>query len=345
VGQPSTKTLTFAEAAEKWIEECENRDTPVKPSTIVTWKMILTNHLNPQIGKTPLAEVKNGALKSLVKQLRHSRLDQKLSPATVNNILIVAKLVVASVVDAEGDALFPRTWNRKFIGAPRVIADKQKTPCFTADEVTQIVRTATGRVQMLCILLAATGLRIGEALGLKCEDFNGKFVHVMRTVWGHRGEVQAPKTEAGDRPVDLHPDVASLLKSFIGNREAGYVFPTSGGKPLIETNILRRGLHPLLDELGIPRCGFHAFRRYRVTHLSQKGCGEMLLKIWLGHSAKGMTQLYDKTKRDLVYRQDAARSMGTGFDVPQSLTPKQKKSPLLGVNAQLVSEETPINVG
>jgi integrase len=347
VGQPATTTLTFAAAAEQWLKDCETRDLDrVKPSTIVTWKNILANHLNPKIGELPLVEVENGTLRSVVKQLHHTRLDQKLSPATVHNVLTVAKMVVASAVDKNGNALFPRTWNRIFIGAARVEPEDQKTPCFTTDEVSQIVTTATGRVQMLCILLAASGIRIGEALGLECKHFDGSSVHVMQTVWGHRGDVQKPKTKAGDRHVDLHPDVASLLKVFIGDRKSGYVFPTtSSNKPLTETNILRRGLHPLLDELGIPRCGFHAFRRYRVTHLRQKGCGDMLLKIWMGHKAKGMSELYDKTKRDLVYRQMGAQSLGTGFDVPKALTAKQKKSALLGANAQLVSAETPINVG
>jgi hypothetical protein len=70
----------------------------------------------------------------------------------------------------------------------------------------------------------------------------------------------------------------------------------------------------------------------------------MLVKIWMGHSPKGMSELYDKTKRDLTYRQMGAESMGTGFDVPKTLTPKQEKPALLGVNVQLVNAKTPINV-
>jgi hypothetical protein len=65
----------------------------------------------------------------------------------------------------------------------------------------------------------------------------------------------------------------------------------------------------------------------------------------MGHTAKGMTELYDKTKRNMVYRQMSAESKGTGFDVPKTLTPKQEKFALLGADAQLVNAETPINVG
>ena len=344
---PTTSTLTFAAAAEQWIADCETRKRkPIKPSVIVIWRSILANHLNPQIGSLPLSAVDNGTLKSVVAHLHHTSLpQQKLSPATVQNIVMVAKQVIASAVDKDGNSLFQRTWNSKFIDAPRVEPEEQNTPCFTSDEVSQIVKTATGRTQMLCVLLGSTGLRIGEALGLECKCFDGAGVRVVQTIWGNRGKVQKPKTKAGEREVDLHPDAASLLKSFIGTRKTGFVFQTSSGKPLTQSIVLRRGLHPLLAELGIPRCGFHAFRRYRNTHLRQKSCPDSLLKMWMGHKARGMSELYDKSKEDLTYRQIVALSMGTGFDVPKTLTPKREKISQPGVNARFVDEEMPVNIG
>lgn len=343
---PLQSTLTFRYFAEKWIEDCETGEQPVKPSVLVIWRGILANHLNPLIGDLPLAEVGNGTLKSVVKQLHHTtQPEKKLLPATIRNILMIAKLVVASAVDGDGNRLFLRAWNRKFIGAPRVVATKQHRPRFTAEQVSQIVKTATGRTQMLCILLAASGLRIGEALGLECKRFDGVSIHVVQTIWGNRGQVQAPKTEAGERYVDLHPDVAALLKSFIGTRKAGFVFQSRSGRPLTPSIILRRALHPLLTELGIPRCGFHAFRRFRVTHLGKERCPYALLIFWVGHSKKKVTELYDQPEEDLQYRLDVARGVGLGFDVPKTLTPKQEKTSQSGVNARLAIEETPVNVG
>jgi len=198
---------------------------------------------------------------------------------------------------------------------------------------------------MICILLAASGLRIGEALGLECKHFDGTAVQVAQTIWGSSGNVQPPKTKAGQRKVDLHSDVASLLRQYIGDRKAGFVFRSRSGKPLTETSALRRGLHPFLAQLGIPRCGFHAFRRFRNTHLRQNGCGDMLLKIWMGHTAKGMSELYDKTRRDLTYRRMGAQSLGVGFDVPKTLTPKREKECQPGVNVRLVDAEMAVNVG
>jgi integrase len=134
--------------------------------------------------------------------------------------------------------------------------------------------------------------------------------------------VQDPKTPNARRTIDLHPDVADLLRQFIGNRTAGFVFQSNSGKPLNQTNLLKRELHPILATLEISKRGFHCFRRFRNTHLRNSICPEGLLKFWMGHAAKDMSDRYDRVRDDVVFRKDVARSMSTGFAVPKSLTPK-----------------------
>jgi hypothetical protein len=84
-------------------------------------------------------------------------------------------------------------------------------------------------------------------------------------------------------------------------------------------NLLVRDLHPALSALGIPRCGFHAFRRYRNTFLRQSRCPESILKYWMGHSKNGVSDLYDKSSDDVAYRRDVSKAMGVGFVLPESL--------------------------
>ena len=114
----------------------------------------------------------------------------------------------------------------------------------------------------------------------------------------------------------VFPSVSSILKSFIGNRSSGLIFQTSSRKSVTQTNLLRRELHPLLVTRGIPLCGFHAFRRFRNTFLRQSHCPDGILKFWLGHAAKDMSDHYDLSGQDMQYRRDVTRAMGTGFDVP-----------------------------
>jgi hypothetical protein len=39
----------------------------------------------------------------------------------------------------------------------------------------------------------------------------------------------------------------------------------------------------------------------------------------MGHSSKGMSDLYDKSSEDLAYRRDVCRAMGVGFVVPKTV--------------------------
>ncbi len=78
------------------------------------------------------------------------------------------------------------------------------------------------------------------------------------------------KTESGSREVDLCPALAAMLKEYPDNRpktlKSDLLFQSRSGKPLQQSNILRRTLHPILENFNEPKCGCHAFRRFRVTH-------------------------------------------------------------------------------
>jgi integrase len=317
---PRTTTTTFRVAAKQWLKDCETRkQKPIKPSVSANWECILKNHLYPLIGEVPLADVGNRTMRSLVERLARKR----LAPTTIGNICLVVKLVVSSAIDDDGNELYQMKWNRRFIDAPVADESKQVRPSFTGEEVTAITKAATGRLQTACVLFAASGLRAGELLGLEVRHFDGQSVKVDQAVWG--GAVQPPKTVNSYRTVDLHPDVAALLKMFIGKRSSGFIFQTSSHKPVTQTNLLRRELHPILATLEISKRGFHSFRRFRNTFLRQSHCPDGILKFWLGHSGKDMSDLYDRSREDLQYRKDVAKSMGIGFELSKTLTDKCSK--------------------
>jgi integrase len=329
--QPRT-TSTFRAFAEQWLKEIETRkQRPIKPAVLRGWQNILDNHLLPLLGEVALADCGNRALRSVVEQMAK----KKLGPSSIQNILLVAKMVRSSAKDDDGNELFPIKWNGKFIDAPVVDERKQHRPSFTSEQVTEIVKAGTGRIQMIAILLAASGLRAGELLGLECKHFDGQSITVNQSVWGTR--VQTPKTQNAYRVVDLHPAISALLKAFIGDRKTGFIFQSSGGRPLSQTNLLRREFHPLLVGLKIDTCGYHAFRRFRITHLRQSRCPAGLLKFWSGHADEDMTDHYDRSREDALYRRDVAKAMGCGFDVPITLTRKEKA---VDLGAQDVALET-----
>jgi integrase len=171
---------------------------------------------------------------------------------------------------------------------------------------------------MLYVLLGATGLRFGEAIGLEIDkhisdDFST--VHIRQKVWN--GRVQPfLKTDNGVRDVDLHSSVSAMLKKFVGERGSGFLFRSKRGFPLLQSNVLRLSLHPLLKRLGQPKSGAHAFRRFRATWLRKQRAPEDLIRFWLGHANKSVTDSYSKLKEDLAFRKKVAEEVGIGFELP-----------------------------
>jgi hypothetical protein len=100
----------------------------------------------------------------------------QLSPKSIGNYTQIVKMVVASAVNEQGEELHPRKWNHAFIDMPVIDKKKQKTPTFTSEVVTGIVRLASGLHRMLFIACAAAGLRIGEALGIDIKDVSPRWL-------------------------------------------------------------------------------------------------------------------------------------------------------------------------
>jgi integrase len=138
-------------------------------------------------------------------------------------------------------------------------------------------------------------------------------LHIRQSVW--EGTTQKPKTASAVRDVDLFPALATLLKTFIGDRKTGFVFRNEVGRPLAQSNVLRRSLHLVLESLQLPKAGFHSFRRFRATHLSKSRVPESLVKFWMGHSETNQTEEYVKLFDEVDYRREVSDSIGMGFEL------------------------------
>ena len=315
---------TFGEQAEWWLKEIrtgrilsKKKRTPMRSATIAGYESAVT-WLSNVIGDKSLADVKNEVARELVIAMKTAK--PPLADKTIVTYFQVVKAVVASAVNKEGEQLHSRNWNLNHIGLPIVNERKQSKPAFTAREVEQIVSRAAGRYRILFALLAGSGLRIGEALGLKVGDHvsaDCKTLYVRQSVWNCKE--QDPKTENAVRDVDVCSDLAVMLKDYIGNRTNGFLFHADSGKPLLQRNILRDGLNPILTKLNLKQNGkaFHSFRRFRVMHFRKNRVPWDLEKFWIGHANKDVTDKYAaQLKEDVEWRKDVAEKTGLGFALP-----------------------------
>lgn len=334
--------ITFKVAGGSWLHQCKTRKRkPISSATAKTNGSYL-NRLNPMIGDMLLAQITNKVMKGVNEKLSA----EGLAPKTINEILQTITYVVASLVDVEGERVHPRKWNWDFIDRP--IVGKQNQPAFTPEQVEKIVAAGKPREAVLYALLAGSGMRIGEAfairLGPQSDDHTTisedcRIILVRKSVFGQNE--QPSKTAAAIREIDLHSELAALIKAYIGDRKEGWLFPSDTGKPLLQRNILRDSLHPIevarnafqtyrkvngktVKHILFPaiqgvtgkKTGFHAFRRFRATHLRAEGVPEDFLQFWLGHKEKTITDRYSKMKERLELRKEWAEKAGLGFQLP-----------------------------
>jgi integrase len=188
-----------------------------------------------------------------------------------------------------------------------------------------LARWKNPTTRMIFILFGAAGLRIGEALGIDISkhissDF--RTVTIEQKARNCKIETRV-KTKNSFRKVDLHTRVAVLLKEYVGDRKTGLLFASRNGKPLSQSNILKRHLHPALlllgyvnSATGTHKAGNHAFRRFRNTYLRNRAnCPVGLYQYCLGHAEVSMSALYDKIKEDNPFRLEWAEKCGIGFEL------------------------------
>ena len=303
--ETTSPATTFRQQAGNWIASLSTRRRrPVKPATILAWRYALDKWFLPHIGDKRLADVGNAVLRAMIDKWTAAG----LSPGSIVNYSKIIKLVLASAIDADGEQIHPRKWNHDFVGLPIVDPATQRRPTVTRAELEGILAAINPRYAVLVALLAATGLRIGEGLGVQVNDFTDdcRVLHVRRSIWS--GRVQIPKTSNAIRVVDIPEELARILRGYVAGK-SGFLFPTRAGTPLLQRNVRRH-----LDSAHAS-VGFHAFRRYRTAVLRKARVPEDLIGMWLGH-ARNLTDWYAAQLRDdTAFRSEWCERAGLGFQM------------------------------
>ena len=156
----------FREQAKTYLRWVQTRNRePLKDASTI--KAALNKWILPGIGDLPLADVHNITVKPLVDNMRKS-----LSARTVNKYVEDIGRIVASLKDGRtGEPIHRRKWDRSVMDLPIVNPKRQRRPALRLDAINTLVSISTGDEQALYVLLAATVMRISEALALETKHF------------------------------------------------------------------------------------------------------------------------------------------------------------------------------
>jgi len=291
----------------------------LKPASLAAFTSFTKNWITPHLGELDIVAVRNGRVKEFAEAIAATG----RGPKTTREIVALVKQILESHVNEDGEPLLDLKWRSGFIFENISDTHNQKQPICTKEQLKDALKvrhTRTDKYRVIVALLAATGLRVGEVLALRCQDdgeHSGwdqeKSLLAIRTsLWN--GVEQEPKTMSSVRLVDLSTPVNAMVATYaktMNKNPADHLFATKSGRPYGPESLRQLALNPL----GVP--GFHSLRRWRVSYLKSIGTPDSLLKEWIGHSNGGdITALYDKSADDIDWRKKTVNRLGVGFELP-----------------------------
>ncbi len=272
-------TATFAEFANRWDATVLSQH---KPSTQCATRSQLRKWLLPRLGMCALKDLDGQRLQEFVS-------DCDCNPKTIRNLVATLRMMWNSA----------RAWgyvaHNPFDGLVLPKRGLKKTFTLSLEETQCIVASASEPYATFYSILAETGIRGGEICGLRVADLDleNAVIHVRQSVW--RGKIQTVKSRKGNRRFAISPELVEHLRAYLRTwrpNALGLLFATGNGTPWDHSLVRKRKFHPVLKKLGIPQCGFHAFRHGNATLLDQIGAPMAIRQDRLGHTEAQTTMDY-----------------------------------------------------
>jgi integrase len=240
---------------------------------------------------------------------RNSEPVRALSDATIRQVYTVLR---AGLDGAVRDGLLAKN-PAAAVKRPGIV--RREARHASAVDVNKLLLCADGlRYRDVLVLIAATGLRRGEALALHWSDvdLDAGMLAVRGTLGRVGGNlvITEPKTDRSRRTVPIAPPLAAMLRAQRADQDAeraaardqwqenGLVFATEFGTPVDPRNILRT-IQISARKAGISGIGVHTLRHSAAVIWLESKVHIKAVADLLGHSSIAITgDIYGHTSDD-----------------------------------------------
>lgn len=290
-GLPNAGTRTVSDLIDETLVTLK---PDLKPRTFADYTALARRYVRPALGSVRLSKLQPTQVQRLYQDIAGRNLTR--APAQVHLFLHRAfKLAVL--------------WGWLPVNpCDRVVPPRYQAPrkdVWDSDALGRFITDASGhRYYPLWLVLLATGLRLGEALGLTWTD-----VDLVRGVVQVRRNSQridgvwvesTPKTRAGAREIGLPGDCIDVLKGWKALQaewrvKAGPSWPATGtvftwpsGKTVHHAEI-EHALDAECQRLGLPKLTPHQLRHLNASILLDAGLAIPKVSARLGHAKPSIT--------------------------------------------------------
>jgi integrase len=267
----SVHTLTVGQYLENWLAGKH----ALKPKTVALYRDLVRLYLEPHLGGLRLLELRAQHLDTFYAAISIGRRGRPLSPATIRRVHAVLRSALGSAVKRR---LIPYNPAEHIELAPE--NPRRAKPWTPAQCLTFLRAIQDDRLAALYDLMLVTGLRRGEAIGLRWEDVDvgGEALFAVQQITEVHGKavVGMPKTRRGTRVVPIDEQTVTGLvahratqeqeRSLWGTdwKDSGLVFTREDGSGL-RPEYATRHFQKLAARAGLPAIRLHDLRHTNAS--------------------------------------------------------------------------------
>lgn len=271
---------------------------PLAETTLTSYRSNIELHLIPAFGRKRVGELTVRDLDDFAS----AKLAEGLAPATINRMRETLRSALSTAV--RQDRLSRNV--ARYGGGVGV--EPPPVDWFSEDELRLILKAAQGEhFHAIVVLLARTGLRVGEACGLRWRDV---VLHGDRprlsVVWqlDKWARLVRPKSPTSRRTVPLRREVVDALEEWRAQQdlwrsrlepewadEHGLIFTTRTGLPISKRNVAR-AFTRYVERAGLDHGTLKTLRSTVATQLAEAGVHPKKAQAFLGHAHMSTTMKY-----------------------------------------------------
>lgn len=279
----------------EWLDEWwPTYETGLKPSARVSAAGIIRRYIRPMLGRLELGAVDEMAVRRWVGDLLAGRTPvkapRKLAPKTVRNAHGQLHRVLADAVRQRLIRANPCE------GTTLPAANRDEQRFLTEMEADRLLAAVPERWRVLVLLLLLTGLRFGEAVGLRVGrvDLAGRRLTVaqQQQELADTAEIVyvTPKSKRSRRTVTFPARLAAQLAPLLdGQRRDDLVFRAVQGGPVRYRQFYRRVWAPAVRETKLVGLRLHDLRHTHAAWLISAGVPVLAISRRLGHASIAVT--------------------------------------------------------
>ena len=296
--------------------------------TVSLYRQRWDTHLGDRIGRRKLSEITKAAVLRLSADLQRDG----LSEATAAGVLTVLRSVLKFARNADLGSVNP------FADIDRAelpSSNGERSGRVLRDgEVRRLLDAALDSYKPIVTVLAWSGVRVSEALGLRWRDIS--FVDDQFSVVGQLApaklgqtpEVVKTKSRRGIRIVPFLPIVRDTLIAHLAREQAAgrgrdedFVFVTRTGRPLTRQAVSERGIEKAGRRAGLGEdIRAHVLRRSFCTFIAESGIPPADAAALTGHDERVWWKHYvqprldEQSRREIVAKL-TSRGLGVSAEV------------------------------